>query len=275
MLDIPIEKLKVNWSDAIGAGSFGRVFQGTWLGTDIAVKQIRRGASVKESVLREATIHSMLQHPNIVTFLGISTKKKDILIVTEFVKGNSLQVHIDEETEIADAVKTELIHNILRGIAYLHEVGVVHSDVKPGNILVTSSLETAKICDFGLGRLKQHASLSVASLSLGDNVIEGTPSYMAPECLLHKARASYSSDVWSLGVTLLEFLTFQDPWEQALEGQDGSTELEKLVAAQKASSLPVSLFQSLSAAHRSNIEMCLNYNKELRPTAIALLDCEW
>lgn len=265
MLEIPTEKLKVNWSDAIGAGSFGRVFRGTWLGTDIAVKQIRRGASVKESILREATIHSMLQHPNIVTFLGISTKKKDILIVTEFVKGKSLQVHIDEETVIADAVKTELINDILRGIAYLHEVGVVHGDVKPGNILVTSSLGTAKICDFGLGRLKQHASLPVASLSLGDNVIEGTPSYMAPECLLHKARASYSSDVWALGVTLLEFLTFQDPWERALEGQDGDTEIEKLVAAQKASSLPVSLVQSL----------CLKYNKELRQTAITLIDCEW
>ena len=109
MLEIPLEKLMVNWSDAIGAGSFGRVFRGTWMGTDVAVKQIRRGASAKESVLREATIHSMLQHPNIVTILGISTKKKDILIVTEFVKGNSLQVLIDEETEMEGTKKTEVI----------------------------------------------------------------------------------------------------------------------------------------------------------------------
>ena len=150
----------------------------------------------------------MLQHPNIVTFLGISTKKKDILIVTEFVKGNSLQVLIDEETEIEAAKKVELIKDILRGTAYLREVGVVHGDVKPGNILVTSSLGNVKICDIGLGRLRQHASLSVASLTLGENVIEGTPSYMAPECLIHKARPSSSSDIWSLGVTLLEFLTF-------------------------------------------------------------------
>ena len=265
----------VNWSDAIGAGSFGRVFRGTWLGTDVAVKQIRRGASVKESVLREATIHSMLQHPNIVTFLGISTKKKDILIVTEFVKGNSLQVLIDEETEMEGTKKTELIKDILRGTAYLHEVGVVHGDLKPGNILVTSSLGNAKICDFGLGRLRQHASLSVASLTLGENVIEGTPSYMAPECLIHKARPSSSSDIWSLGVTLLEFLTFKDAWEQVLEGQDGDTELKKLVAALKASLLPASLFLSLSTDHRANIEMCLSYKKELRPTAVSLLDCKW
>ena len=116
--------------------------------------------------------------------------------------------------------------------------------MKPGNILVTPSLGNAKICDFGLGRLRQHASLSVASLTLGENVIEGTPSYMAPECLIHKARPSSSSDIWSLGVTLLEFLTFKEAWEQVLEGQDGDTELKKLVAALKASLLPASLFLS-------------------------------
>ena len=162
--------------------------------------------------------------------------------------------------------KTELIKDILIGTAYLHEVGVVHGDVKPGNIMVTYSLGNAKICDFGLGRLRQHAFLSVASLTLGENIIEGTPSYMAPECLIHKARPSSSSDIWSLGV--------KDAWEWVLEGQDGDTKLKKLVAALKASLLPASLFLSLSPDHRANIETCLCYKKELRPTAVSLLDCK-
>ena len=89
------------------------------------------------------------------------------------------------------------------------------------------------------------------------------------------ARPSPSSDIWSLGVTLLEFLTFKDAWEQVLEGQDGDTELKKLVAALKASLLPASLFMSLSAYHRANIKMCLSYKKELCPTAVTLLDCKW
>ena len=276
LLEIPAEKLNVNWNENIGAGTFGKVFKGTWLGTEVAVKQIRRAASVKESVLREAQIHSSVNHPNVVTFLGISTRKKDILLVTELVNGPSLQHVIDEETEIADSLKTRIIRDILKGMAYLHEVRVVHGDVKPGNILVSGSFENAKLCDFGLGRLRQHASLSIASLSLGDNLLEGTPFYMAPECLVHKYRASTQSDVWSLGITLLEFLTMEDAWEKVLEGIEGEGELSKLVNAQKASLLPVSLLLSLSStSHKCNLERCLSYNKEDRPTVEALLEFQW
>ena len=210
-----------------------------------------------EQVLKSQFVSKQSEKPQSTTCCSTLTfslslaflQKKDILIVTKFVKGKSLQVLLDEETEIEDAKKTELIKDVLRGTAYLHEVGVVHGDVKRENILVTSSLGNAKICDFGLGRLRQHASLSVASLTLGENVIDGTPPYMAPECLMQKARSSSSSDVWSLGVTLLEFLTFKDPWEQVLEGQDVDTELKKLVAALNASLLSTSLFLSLLTDH--------------------------
>ena len=113
-------------------GSFGKVFRGNWLCTDVAVKQIRRGASVSESIQREAMIHSRLRHPNIVTFMGVSIKKKDVLLVTEFVAGSSLQDIIDEEKEVEGI--QGLVKDILKGVAYLHEVGVVHGDIKLGGI---------------------------------------------------------------------------------------------------------------------------------------------
>ena len=121
-------------------GSFGKVFKGTWLCTDVAVKQIRRGASISESIQRETMIH---RHPNIVTFMGISLKKKDVLLVTEFVAGSSLQGIIDEEKEVEET--HGLVVDILKGVAYLHEVGVVHGDIKPANILVSSNLNVAKL----------------------------------------------------------------------------------------------------------------------------------
>lgn len=146
MFEIPFEKLKVDWKKPVGMGTFGKVFRGTWLCTDIAVKQIRRGASVKTSLQKEASLHSQLYHPNIVTLLGIAVKKNDILLITEFVEGESLQEIISDETPLTDDVKINVIvRGILKAVAYLHEVGVVHGDIKPSNVLVSSKHHVAKL----------------------------------------------------------------------------------------------------------------------------------
>ena len=89
-------------------------------------------------------IHSRLQHPNIVTFMGISIKKKDVLLVTEFVAGSFLHDIIDEEKEVEET--HGLVVDILKGVAYLHEVRVVHGDIKPANILVSSNLNVTLVC---------------------------------------------------------------------------------------------------------------------------------
>lgn len=254
-------------------GTFGKVFRGSWLCTDVAVKQIRRGASVSESIQREAVIHSGLRHPNIVTFMGISIKRKDVLLVTEFVAGSSLQEIIEEEKEMEEA--QGIIEDILKGVAYLHEVGVVHGDIKPANILVSSKLNVAKLCDFGLGRLRQHASMSIVSQQVGtDSVLEGTPTYMAPECLLDRRKPGQCSDIWSLGITLLEFLTLDDAWDAVLKDVQAGSEVEKLVLAQRSSLLPLTLVK-LKPKPKSNISLCINYNKAVRPTALQLLQREW
>ncbi len=205
--------------------------------------------------------------------MGISIKKKDVLLVTEFVAGCSLQDIIDEEKEIEG--EQGLVQDILKGIAYLHEVEVVHGDIKPANILVSSKLNVAKLCDFGLGRLRQHASMSLASQQIGaDSVLEGTPSYMAPECLLNKKRPVQCSDVWSLGITILEFLTLDDAWDAVFKDIQADSELEKLVFAQRSSLLPHTLIK-LNPKPKCNIGLCLNYNMADRPTALQLLHNEW
>lgn len=255
-------------------GSFGKVFRGNWLCTDVAVKQIRRGASVSESIQREAMIHSRLRHPNIVTFMGVSIKKKDVLLVTEFVAGSSLQDIIDEEKEVEGI--QGLVKDILKGVAYLHEVGVVHGDIKPANILVSPKLNVAKLCDFGLGRLRQHASMSlvVSQQVDAEPVLEGTPSYMAPEYLLNKKKPVQCSDIWSLGLTLLEFLTLDDAWDAVLKDIQAVSEVEKLVSARKSLLLPHTLVK-LKPMPKYNISLCLNYNMADRPTALQLLKGEW
>ena len=218
-------------------------------------------------------IHSRLRHPNIITFMGISIKKKDVLIVTEFVAGYSLQDIKDDEKEVERA--QGLIEDILKGLAYLHEVGVVHGDIKPANILVSSNLNVAKLCDFGLGRLRQHASMSLVSQQVSANsILEGTPSYMAPECLLDKQKPVQFSDIWSLGITLLEFLTYDDAWDAVVKDFKADSEVEKLVLAQRSSLLPHTLVKLKSKA-KLNISLCLKYNLADRPTALQLLQSEW
>ena len=168
-----------------------------------------------------------------------------------------------------------LVVDILKGVAYLHEVGVVHGDIKPANILVSSNLNVAKLCDFGLGRLRQHASMSLVSQQIGaESVFEGTPSYMAPECLLGKKRPIQCSDIWSLGITLLEFLTLDDAWNAVFKDIQASSEVEKLLLAQKSSLLPHTLAK-LNSKSKFNIGLCLSYDMTGRPTALQLLKSEW
>ena len=271
-MEIPLEKIDVNWKVPVGVGTFGKVYHGTWLCTDVAIKQIRRGATVKESIQREAKIHSLLRHPNIVTFMGMSIKKNDVLLITEFVDGKTLQEHIEDEEDVNEAVKSAIVRDILKGVAYLHELNVVHSDIKPANVLV-SKQNLAKLCDFGLGRLRQHASMSVLSHSVVDSILEGTPPYMAPECLLGKERATPPSDIWSLGITLLEFFTQSDPWEGVLETFSGDL-LSQLASTFTSKLLPISM-SKLSPQAKVNITMCLTYNAKSRPSAIKLLEQSW
>lgn len=98
--------------------------------------------------------------------------------------------------------------------------------------------------------------------------------YMAPKFMSTKRRASQESDIWFVAITLLEFLTYENAWDQVLEGMEGNSVMGKLMSAAKASMLPM-ILDKLGAAHRSNIQLCLKYNKSERPTALQLLLLEW
>mgnify|MGYP002804341866 CR=1 FL=1 len=195
------------------------------------------------------------------------------MVVTEFVAGSSLLDIIDEEKEVEET--RGLVVDILKGVAYLHKVGVVHDDIRPANILVSSNLNVAKLCDFSLGRLQQHASMSLVSQQIGaESVFEETLSYMAPECLLGKKRPIQCSDIWSLGITLLEFLTLDNAWNAVFKDIQASSEVEKLLLAQRSSLLPYTLVK-LNPKPKFNISLCLSYDMTGRPTALQLLKSKW
>ena len=220
-----VEKEEINFSakDEIGRGSFGIVYKGVWAGTEVAVKHVkipnaRRLRSVMETEVR---LHSMVRHPNIIQLMAISYLKNSIYLVSELIKGRNLEELLfsdDENSEtfsIQSCNKLNMGKQISLAVAYLHNLKppLVHRDIKPANVLVAKVTHITKLYDMGLSKLKSVKSLSQTT-STG---IPGTPSYMAPECLLERKKATVHSDVWSLACTLVELFTEKDCWEQLLE----------------------------------------------------------
>lgn len=262
--EIQFESLNVDFKDVLGQGAYGTVYKGKWVGTEVAVKLIKRAMTYKKEVLQEAELHATLRHPNIVTLMGVSSRKKDIAFVTEYVNGSSLQYFIDEEVNLSEETVTKVLAGIIKGMAYLHEVKVVHGDVKPANILVSKEMN-AKICDFGIGKLRQKLSVT-ASVSVNGS-LHGTITFLPPECLLSNKHTNFQSDIWSLGITLLEFLTLGAAWEEIFSDQSSDeSELNKLKSAMMACKLP-SLCQKLPARWKQLIDGCLKYSPSERVQA--------
>ena len=159
----------------------------------------------------EVRIHSIVRHPNIVQIMAISYLKNSIYLVSELIKGRNLEEVLLNDDENSDAFtiqrcnKLDVGKQISLAVAYLHNLKppLLHRDIKPANVLIAEKTHITKLCDMGLSKLKSAHSLSQTTSS----AIPGTPSYMAPECLLERNKATVHSDVWSLACTLVELFT--------------------------------------------------------------------
>ena len=147
-------------------------------------------------------MHRLVRHPNIVQIMAIAFMKNAIYLVSELIKGPNLEDLLfivdknDTHFTIQSCNKLHLGKQICHAVAYLYNLKppVVHRDIKPANVLVHKATQVTKLCDMGLSKLKSAQSISHTT-STG---IPGTPSYMAPECLLERKKATVNSDVWRL-----------------------------------------------------------------------------
>lgn len=195
------EKDKYEKLREIGRGAFGVVFVGRHIRTGelVAIKEMEvQGA---DELRTEFQILEHLNHENIVTVKGFEVGKKHARLYLEWVAGGSLAEilrnrNIEDERLLANYLK-----QILSGLSYLHEHGILHRDIKPRNILVDHR-GSLKLTDFGLSRHLQ---------SMQDKTkCAGTPIYMAPE-VMH-GHFSIGSDIWALGATMSEMVTGRLPW---------------------------------------------------------------
>lgn len=194
--------------ERLGAGAMGEVYKARRddLNRVVALKILKPEASGDDRLLQEArAIAQSDDHPNIVAVYDVGFHDGLHYIEMQFVDGPSLATRL-KSGPLAPEEATFAIGQAARALAHAHRRGVIHRDIKPGNLLQTTD-GTLKVADFGLAR----ANL-VDEAAVGPATVCGTPPYMAPEILQQK-RADWRADQYSLGVTFYELLTGRYPFD--------------------------------------------------------------
>lgn len=203
---------RYEFHEIIGRGMYGQVYKAydKQLMRYVAIKvtspaQILDHAISKKAIIREARIQTRAEHTNIVPIYDVLEYHDSVLIVMRLVVGEDLNQAINRETPPFSIVEaTRIMQQILWGMDYAHSKGIVHKDLKPGNIRLSLSGEVL-IMDFGIATLlEEHAYI--------EGKPNGTPSYMSPE----QINCSYMdsrSDIYSLGIILYKMITGKHPYK--------------------------------------------------------------
>lgn len=192
----------------LGKGSFGRVYLARHLefDCDVAVKCLDRHSLDKgdlqiERFRNEGRIAVQVSHQNLIRIFDLGEEAGLHYLVMEYVAGEDLSARLRREPDrrMSDQEVLRIGHCVAAALGALHRRGIVHRDIKPANILVTNDGEV-KLADLGLAKGPSSPSLSIPDRPLG------TYLYMSPEAFRGSGNASFASDVWSLGATLVHLL---------------------------------------------------------------------
>ncbi|KAL8727390.1 MAG: hypothetical protein Q9166_006062 [cf. Caloplaca sp. 2 TL-2023] len=184
--------------DCLGKGAFGSVFRALNMGTGetVAVKQVKL-ADLPKSELRVIT------HPNIVKYHGFVKSAESLNIILEYCENGSLYSISKNFGKFPENLVGLYMSQVLHGLLYLHEQGVIHRDIKGANIL-NNKQGLVKLADFGV---------ATRTTTLHESSVVGTPYWMAPE-VIELSGATTASDIWSLGCTVIELLDGKPPYHK-------------------------------------------------------------
>jgi serine/threonine protein kinase len=202
----------------LGAGGMGEVFLAldTRLNRNVAIKLLPAStaadAEANRRMLREAQLVAMLDHPNVCTIYEIGTDAPRPYIVMQYIQGETLSDRM-RRGALSLPETIDLARQITAGLAEAHARGIVHRDVKPGNIMISAS-GIVKVLDFGLAKsfLRDPGDATEVVIST-PGLVAGTGPYMSPEQLLAEPLDG-RSDIFSLGVVLYEIATGKRPFDR-------------------------------------------------------------
>lgn len=206
----------------LGAGAMGEVYQArhTALGRRVAIKvlhpQIMERDDAVERLRREAQAASRLEHPNSVQVLDFGESGGRFYIVMEFLEGETLEARLKAVGRFGEGGTIEILLQILRALGRAHDLGIVHRDVKPENVMLVprrtdegDERDVVKVCDFGVAKLFETEDGQASQLTQDGNVF-GTPAFMAPEQGRGKP-VDGRTDLYAAGVIAYYMVTGQLP----------------------------------------------------------------
>ncbi|XP_042384612.1 serine/threonine-protein kinase ATG1c-like isoform X1 [Zingiber officinale] len=194
----------------IGSGAFSTVWRARHRvrGTEVAVKEIamdRLSKKLQENLLSEVFILRRINHPNIIALYDFIQTSGRIYLVLEYCKGGDLSVFIQNHGRIPENIAKHFMKQLASGLQVLRDNNVIHRDLKPQNLLLSTYEENSvlKIADFGFAR-------SLAPRGLAETLC-GSPLYMAPEVMQFQ-KYDAKADLWSVGIILYQLVTGRTPF---------------------------------------------------------------
>ncbi|CAN9163005.1 unnamed protein product [Alternaria sp. RS040] len=265
----------------VGGGTFGSVYAAMNLDSNhlMAVKEIRLQdpqliPTIVAQIRDEMGVLQVLDHPNIVSYYGIEPHRDKVYIFMEYCSGGSLAGLLEHGRIEDETVIMVYALQMLEGLAYLHDAGVVHRDIKPENILLDHN-GVIKFVDFGAAKLiaRQGRTLAAehnATRQGRQGSMTGTPMYMSPEVIRGGSTGRHGAvDIWSLGCVILEMATGRRPWAS----MDNEWAIMYHIAQGDPPQLPSK--EQLSDTGIDFLKKCFDRDPNKRASAVELLQHEW
>ena len=199
----------------IGSGATSRVYlaRDTFADREVAIKVFLFDENINpqtermmhKAFLAEAALAGKLSHPHIVEILDAVVEPEHSYLVMEFVPGTTLEAHADVTNLLPLNKVVEIIFKCIRALEYAFQHGVIHRDIKPGNILLSKNGDT-KVSDFGASFQQRHGQETTQLTGVG------SPAYMSPE-QIRTEDVTHQTDIYSLGVVMYRLLTGRLPYE--------------------------------------------------------------
>jgi predicted Ser/Thr protein kinase len=259
--NVTLNPAELTFGKILGAGSFGRVYQGTWRHSEVAIKELLPeclSPVAVEEFEREAHTMQRLRSPHVIQFYGYCVSPKYCIVMEYMPQGSLFNLLHYSQKPLSWEMRIHIAQDLSKGLEYLHAEKVLHRDIKSQNVLLSEN-NTVKLTDFGLSKVK----METRSATKGVQSV-GTLAWMAPELFARNGVYTFKADIYSLGMTLWELASRDTPFKEA----PSPAMISCWVLGGEREEIPADCPQKLSNA----ITACWAQEPEHRPTATELTE---